>query len=174
MKLAILALLLAQPTAEPPVAPLKPPVRHRGEAPPGAIVPVPTYTTGETGVDERVLEGLMAPPVGDLSGYYSCVGKSPNGKPYDAVVVVQKLGDVYGVSWAMGAQLIMGVGIRNGETLSVGWSVTGPDGRTVRGVNRYTIHGRRMVGRWATIPGPGAMGEETLDWLKEKLPEEEP
>ena len=36
----------------------------------------------------------------------------------------------------------------------------------VRGINLYTIQSGRLVGRWATLPGPGVMQSETLTFLK--------
>ena len=44
-------------------------------------------------------------------------------------------------------------------------------GRTVvRGVNLYRIestsNGPRLVGRWASVPGPGVQQQETLSFLK--------
>ncbi len=44
----------------------------------------------------------------------------------------------------------------------------------VRGVNLYRIEpGPRLVGRWATLPGPGYMQNESLTFLKDLEEEEE-
>ena len=46
------------------------------------------------------------------------------------------------------------------------WAIPNERGM-VRGVNLYRIEaGPRLVGRWATVPGPGVMQSETLTFLK--------
>ena len=45
---------------------------------------------------------------------------------------------------------------------------------TIRGINLYKIEaGPRLVGRWATLPGPGYLQNETLTFLKAAEPEDE-
>ncbi len=110
----------------------------------------------------------------DIDGYYTCKGKEAGGKAYSGVCVIAKKNDVYLVSWMIGAgSSFTGIGVRNEKTLAVSWSMTTDRGGLVRGVNLYTIQsGGRLVGRWATLPGPGIAQQETLTFLK-GLDEEE-
>lgn len=39
--------------------------------------------------------------------------------------------------------------------------------KLVLGVTVYRIEERRLVGRWATMPGNTSIAEETLTWLGE-------
>ena len=102
-----------------------------------------------------------------IDGYYTCKGKEAGGKAYSGICVIAKKNDVYLVSWMIGAgSSFTGIGIRQGNNLAVSWTITGDRG-VVRGVNLYQIQsGGRLVGRWATLPGPGAMQQETLTYLK--------
>lgn len=105
--------------------------------------------------------------VGDISGYYTCKGQETGGKSYSGVAVVSKKGDVYLISWTVGGgSNFVGVGVRQGDTLSASWALAGERG-LVRGVNVYKVEpGPRLVGRWATLPGNGYLQTETLTFLK--------
>jgi hypothetical protein len=111
--------------------------------------------------------------VGDLTGYYTCKGQETGGKTYSGVAVITKRNDVYVVQWTVGGgSNFLGVGVRQGDTLSTSWALAGDKG-LVRGVNVYKVEpGPRLVGRWATLPGNGYLQTETLTFLKE-LEEEE-
>lgn len=104
---------------------------------------------------------------GEIGGYYTCKGLEAGGKSYTGVCVITKKGEVYLVSWMIGAgSTFTGLGIRQGNTLAVSWALPGDRGM-VRGVNLYTIQsGGRLSGRWATLPGPGMLQSETLTFLK--------
>ena len=93
----------------------------------------------------------------DLSGVYSIDGDKEN------VVSVAKRGDVYYLGWALPAQPVsyVGVGLVEGETISVGW--TSSNG--VTGVSVYRIEGDKFVGRWAARGIVQAV-PETLEKLK--------
>jgi hypothetical protein len=103
-----------------------------------------------------------------LDGYYTCKGKEAGGNAYSGICVIAKKNDVYLVSWMIGAgSSFTGIGVRNDKTLAVSWSMASDRGGLIRGVNLYTIQsGGRLVGRWATLPGPGVMQTETLTFLK--------
>lgn len=109
----------------------------------------------------------MAATVGDLSGYYTCKGVEAGGKTYSGVAVIAKKNDVYVIQWMIGAgSTFTGIGVRQGENFSAGWAITSERG-LVRGVNQYRVEpGPRLVGRWATLPGPGYVQNETLTFLK--------
>ena len=111
--------------------------------------------------------------VGDISGYYSCKGVEAGGKAYSGVAVIAKKNDVYLVQWMVGGgSTFSGVGIRQGDTLSASWALPAERG-IIRGVNVYRIDtGPRLVGRWASVPGPGVVQTETLTFLKKLEPEE--
>jgi hypothetical protein len=111
--------------------------------------------------------------VGDISGYYSCKGVEAGGKAYSGVAVITKKNEVYVVQWMVGGgSTFSGVGIRQGDTLSASWALPAERG-IIRGVNVYRIEaGPRLVGRWASVPGPGVVQTETLSFLKKLDPEE--
>jgi hypothetical protein len=113
------------------------------------------------------------PEVADLSGYYTCKGQELGGKAYTGVAVISKKNDVYLIQWVIGAgSTFSGVAVRQGNTFAASWAMAGDRG-IVRGVNLYKIEpGPRLVGRWATLPGPGYMQNEALTFLKKLEPEE--
>jgi len=112
--------------------------------------------------------------IGEISGYYVCKGKETSGKTYSGIAVISKQNDVYLVQWVVGTgSTFVGIGIRQGDTLSASWAIPGDKG-VVRGVNMYKIEpGPRLVGRWASMPGPGRLQDEILTFLRPLDPEEE-
>ena len=119
-------------------------------------------------------KGATLPPleveVGDITGYYTCKGMEVGGKTYSGVVAIIRKGDVYIVQWMVGSgSTFMGIGIRQGNILATSWSIPGERG-IVKGVNMYRIElasgNPRLVGRWASMPGNGALQSETLTFLK--------
>jgi hypothetical protein len=113
------------------------------------------------------------PEVADLSGYYTCKGQELGGKTYSGVAVITKKNEVYLIQWVVGSgSNFTGVAVRQGNTFAASWAMPGDRG-IVRGVNLYKVEsGPRLVGRWATLPGPGYMQNETLTFLKNLEPEE--
>jgi hypothetical protein len=111
--------------------------------------------------------------VADITGYYTCKGQEAAGKSYTGIAAITKKSDIYLVQWMVGSGSgFSGIGIRQGNNLAVSWSLQSERG-TVRGVNLYRIEtGPRLVGRWATLPGPGVMQTETLTFLKAMEEEE--
>ena len=104
----------------------------------------------------------------DISGYYTCKGKEANGKTHSGIAVLTKQREVYVIQWMIGSgATFTGLGVRQGTTLAAGWAIPGDKGAMVRGTNLYKIEpGPKLVGRWASIPGPGIMQHETLTFLK--------
>ena len=100
----------------------------------------------------------------DITGYYKCKGTSP-GKPYTGIVTIEGdgKGQVYKATWTMGGASFVGVGIRQGNTISFGWAAGGEP--PPRGVNIYAIEGNTLSGVWASIPGDGIVFNETLTFL---------
>ena len=111
--------------------------------------------------------------IGDISGYYSCKGVEAGGKAYSGVAVIVKKNDVYLVQWMVGGgSTFTGVAIRQGDILAASWAMPNERG-IIRGVNLYRIEsGPRLIGRWASAPGPGVVQNETLTFLKKVDPEE--
>jgi hypothetical protein len=111
---------------------------------------------------EKNLADLPPPADVDIEGYYSCSGKDANHEPYSGVVVIARRGDVYVVGWQIESNISVGVGIRQGNVLSVGFR--GSEGMI--GVCRYVIEvedGKpTLKGSWATAPGDGRAHQETL------------
>lgn len=106
----------------------------------------------------------------DLSGYYTCKGQDAGGKKYSGVCVLTKKQDVYLISWVVGAgSTFNGIAIRQGDNLAASWAIV-TDKAIIRGVNLYRIEstssGPRLVGRWASVPGPMTQLTETLTFLK--------
>jgi len=78
----------------------------------------------------------MAPQVEDIefTGYYTCEGQTLEGS-YTGVVVITKKRDTYLIRWIFqSGQRIIGTGMREGNSLWVGWS-----DQTTVGVCRYRI-----------------------------------
>ena len=112
--------------------------------------------------------------VGDIgAGYYSCKKVEAGGKAYSGVAVVIKKNDIYLVQWMVGGgSTFTGIAIRQGDTLAASWALPAERG-IVRGINVYRIEaGPRLVGRWASVPGPGVLQNETLTFLKKLEPED--
>jgi hypothetical protein len=115
--------------------------------------------------------------IGDISGYYTCKGMEVGGKTYSGVTVISRKGDVYVVQWVIGSgSTFTGIGVRQGNTFAASWAMAGERG-LVRGVNVYRVEtagaNPRLVGRWASMPGPGALQSETLNFLKPMDDEDE-
>jgi hypothetical protein len=106
---------------------------------------------GKAGVE--TLEG----PDG-LNGTYSITsGTGPDGKTYSGSVSITPTGDTYAVKWVLPNESYGGVGIKQGDTLIVGWGEAGKDAGAVS----YTIAGGGLSGKWAT-PGGSQLGTEEL------------
>jgi hypothetical protein len=128
----------------------------------------------DTPVVRAKIEKTPLNEMSDISGYYTCKGKEISGKTYSGVTLITRKNDIYLVQWMLsGGSTFTGVGIRQGNTLSASWAMLAEKGTLVRGVNMYKIEtGPRLVGRWATIPGPGVVQTETLTFLKNLDPED--
>lgn len=112
----------------------------------------------------------VEPELADISGYYTCKGQEAGGKNYTGIAVLTKKNDVYVIQWVVGGgSNFSGIAIRQGTTLAGSWALPNERG-IVRGINLYriesTTNGPRLVGRWASLPGPGVQQNETLTFLK--------
>jgi hypothetical protein len=121
---------------------------------------------GKSGPAPRKIEAEQP----DLSGYYTCKGQEAGGKNYSGIVVLTKKNDVYTIQWVVGGgSNFSGIAIRQGNQLAASWSIASERG-LVRGINLYNVEasaaGPRLIGHWASIPGPGLQQAETLTFLK--------
>jgi hypothetical protein len=116
----------------------------------------------------------VRPEIGDVSGYYTCKGLEVGGKSYSGIAMLLKKNDLYLIQWVIGSgSTFSGIAIRQGDTLAASWAIPNDRGGVVRGVNVYKIEpGPRLVGRWASFPGPGVIQSETLIFLKKVEAEE--
>jgi hypothetical protein len=104
---------------------------------------------GETGIER--LEG----PEG-LEGTYAADGMfADRVRTYKGTVTIRKDGEGYRVSWNMPAGTYGGLGILDGNTLTVGWTPTQLG--EVKGVASYRMAGGTLTGKWipqvTTKPG---------------------
>lgn len=112
-----------------------------------------TATSGST-LGQETLAGSP-----DLEGSYQMTGQTPAGDSYRGIAKIKRAGDAFHVEYAAvdGRDAIEGVGIRDGDVLTVGW---GTKGRQA-GVVSYRADGDQLVGRWAA-PGGSQLGTENL------------
>ena len=103
-------------------------------------------------------EDLSGSP--ELRGAYKIVSSSTpgGGKGYAGTVTITPNGETYGVTWKLASgESYNGVGIRQGDLLSVGWGIN----QDSVGVVHYNQQGPALQGVWA-IPGGKRMGSEML------------
>lgn len=117
--------------------------------------------------DKAIADAPIDADLPEIVGYYSCSGKDAKGKEYSGVVCIERQADTYLVRWNLGLGGYMGVGIRQGNDLAVGWVIGNMD---ARGVTLFRITpgkaGPTLAGKWLSLPGDGGMYGETLRWLK--------
>ncbi len=99
----------------------------------------------------------------DITGVWLIEGATSKGK-YSGAATIERKGDVYLVRYTTGS---VGVGVRVGDTFAVSWS--DPNGH---GVTMYRVGAKSLAGRWASLPGNGAMHHERLSFLR-ALPADE-
>lgn len=97
----------------------------------------------------------------DIAGKYSCKGTNPDGSAYEGTVKISRSGDAYILEWVIGDLQHDGVGIRNGDLLSVGWKSAAESGIAVYKIEEAK-EGVRLTGKWSANPGDGKLYPETL------------
>ncbi len=101
----------------------------------------------------------MAAFAGGIEGVYNCQGANPSGQGnYKGAVSIIKNGDVYQITWNIGAQTYMGVGILEENTFSVGYASSD---KSWFGIVVYKVSGNTLTGKW-TMNGGKKLGTETL------------
>ncbi|MCB1164774.1 MAG: fibronectin-binding protein [Leptospiraceae bacterium] len=78
-----------------------------------------------------------------VSGEYQVQGSNPDGSPYRGTVQITRDGDAYKFEWNIAGQQYSGVGVREGDTLTVDWGQQDPV------VYQVQDDGNRLVGSWA-------------------------
>ncbi len=98
-----------------------------------------------------------------LDGTYTCQGTNPGSdKKYEGTVMITPKGENYTFTWNIGGKVSKGVGLVNGDLLSVAY--TSDEGNTYFGLVVYEImqEGKRLEGQWTVYPGSSELGQETL------------
>lgn len=90
---------------------------------------------------------LLTGGLPSLAGVYTIEkGFGPAGDAYSGTCDLAVTGELHVLMWHVGKDTFRGLGIRDGDVLSVGFS-TAQSGAF--GVVQYRIEGNRLVGRWA-------------------------
>lgn len=101
----------------------------------------------------------------DLSGKYAVSGVNPQGKEYRGAAEIEKVGDIYRVLWVIGKEEHHGVGLVQGDVLSVAWVIVA--GGSDAGVAAYKIKKNGTLdGKWINDYEKGGVLPETLTPLK--------
>jgi hypothetical protein len=106
-----------------------------------------------------------------LDGMYVAQGSNPDGSEYRGVVKIARRGEGFMVAWLfphlVGEEMLLvlksaGIGLMSGGTLAVSYY-----GQDATGIVLYQIEngGQRLVGRWTSATGEGAVQSETLTKL---------
>jgi len=93
-----------------------------------------------------------------FSGVYSIKGTSPGVGAYTGTLTISPRGDIYDVVWVVGTAKYGGVGVVNGETLSVAYA---PADYKFMGVMSYVARSNGLDGKWAIYGGKTKTGTET-------------
>ena len=96
---------------------------------------------------------------GEIEGIYNCNGSNPGGQgSYEGTVTIIQTGEAYTITWNIGSQTYMGVGILEGNSFSVGYA---SGDKSWFGIVVYKVSGKTLTGTW-TMYGGKKLGKETL------------
>jgi hypothetical protein len=93
-----------------------------------------------------------------FSGVYSIKGTNPGVGAYTGTLTISPRGGIYDVLWVVGAVKYGGVGVVNGDTLSVAYA---PADLKFMGVVSYVARPNGLEGKWAIYGGQTKTGTET-------------
>jgi hypothetical protein len=96
----------------------------------------------------------------EIAGTYNAHGTGVDGKEYTSTVTITKNADTYLIHWKFDGGGFDGVGLRDGDSLAVGWN-----NHNMAGVVLYKLHGDTLEGRWADGSSNGKSYTETLTLL---------
>ena len=95
--------------------------------------------------------GFAADPV----GHYRIAGANPGGgDPYAGIVIVERTGETYRVTWSVGGLTYVGTGIGNDKGLAVSYQAGSQTGIAI-----YLAEGNGWKGAW-TYSGGRTLGAE--------------
>ena len=103
------------------------------------------------------------PETAKIAGEYDGEGTDIKGQKYKVAVKVEEEGDAYRVTWKTpDGQEFVGVGIRTGRLLSVGWAgQQGP--RVIVGTTVYEVKkDGSLDGKWTMLGAKGVVRTEKL------------
>lgn len=101
---------------------------------------------------------LAGPAFAQRDGTYDVRGTNLDGTPYDGVAQIRSLGtNSFTILWRIGNQIVEGVGMASGRTVSVAYGLAQRPGMGI-----YTLNpDGSLEGEW-TIIGAPTTGRETL------------
>lgn len=94
----------------------------------------------------------------DISGTYKAKGKNSSHGKYKGEVSIKKKAEVYELTWKIGDQEFIGIGILENGVLSVGYT---DSNKNWFGVMSYQVKGKELHGKWA-VYGASRVGTEVL------------
>ncbi len=103
------------------------------------------------------------PETAKIAGEYAGEGTDIRGQKYKVAVTVEEEGNAYRVTWKTPeGQQFVGVGIRTGKLLSVGWAgQQGP--RVIVGTTVYEVkRDGSLDGKWTMLGAKGVVRSEKL------------
>ena len=96
-----------------------------------------------------------------VAGTYSVTGHNPgSGSKYSGKLAVKKLDDIYHLAWKVGKVTYHGVGLRDGDRLTVGWTSGDHYGAAI-----YTFDGKEAASEWVGASST-KIGHEKLEKTK--------
>lgn len=94
----------------------------------------------------------------EIFGTYKCKGTNAGKGNYKGKVIISKKGEVYELKWKIDKQEFNGVGILDGNVLSVGYT---DSNNNWFGAMHYKVDGDKLYGKWI-VYGSSKIGTETL------------
>jgi hypothetical protein len=103
------------------------------------------------------------PETADIVGTYDGAGVDIQGGKYKVMVKIEAEGDAYRFTWTTPTgQKFIGVGVRTGKMVSVGWAGE-QGGKVVVGVTVYEVQkDGSLKGKWTMLGAKGVVKTETI------------
>lgn len=101
---------------------------------------------------------VSATALADPAGKYDVSGSNPDGSAYSGTATVEKTGDTFKVTWAVGEKHYNGTGIGNDEFIAVSYESSGETGLAL-----YSAESENWKGIWS-YAGGSRLGKEI--WTK--------
>ena len=97
------------------------------------------------------------------AGRYAVSGTAPGSNPYQGTVTVEKAGSAYRVTRSVDGRTVEGLGLLQGDTLSVSYGATEPE-RPVIGI--YVVSEQGWTGAVTMIASGAADKVASETWLR--------